>query len=71
MNTYTATIKGRQYTFNYNDVILVNRWHDMYGNPHYGVYLNNGEHLLLGSTYSFCPEYTPYAVKEVLRKKDL
>ena len=56
---------------NYDDILKINKWHNVYGNPSYGVLMNNGEQFILVDDYGFCPSYADCDVKYVKRRKDL
>ena len=69
--TFTARIGKGYEKKNYDDILKINTWNNVYGNPSYGVLMKNGEQFILVDDYAFCPSYADCDVNYVKRRKDL
>lgn len=53
MDTFKFTNNNIEKVIYYSDILYATMWHNSYGNPSYGVYLKNGEKIILVDNYEF------------------
>ena len=69
----TSSSKGSpvKYEIKALDIIRVNVWFNMYGNPSYGFIMSNGDTYLLIDDYGAMNDVDHLSRRNVNRKKDL
>ncbi|MCK4870782.1 MAG: hypothetical protein KAS93_06705 [Gammaproteobacteria bacterium] len=71
VNTSSEAGDGEKVTFNPDDVTRAFCWTNMYGNPTYSLFLEDGTTLLLVDDYGAMNDINHISARTVQRKKDL